>query len=90
MRVVERDPDRAAMVKWVFEAYATGNYCTITLHEELVDLGLTTVPTPRRPSKACALSTIQKMLTNLYLKGSISCGECGSRLIRPTPAAVKE
>ncbi len=129
MRLVEPDPDRAGLVKWAFEAYATGNYSTITLHEELIDRGLTTVPTPKRPSKPPALSTIQKMLTNPYykgqvrfrgatydglheplvatevwyrvqavlvahrtsgektqahdhyLKGSIFCGECGSRLI---------
>ena len=37
MRVVEPDPDRAALVKWAFEAYATGNYPNITLHEELID-----------------------------------------------------
>lgn len=30
MRVVEPDPDRAALVKWAFEAHATGNYSTIT------------------------------------------------------------
>ena len=72
MRVVEPDPDRAALVKWAFEAYATGNYSTITLHEELIDRGLTSVPTPKRPSKAPALSTIQKMLTNPYYKGQVS------------------
>jgi len=72
MRVVEPDPDRAALVKWAFEAYATGNYSTITLHEELIDRGLARVPTPKRPSKAPALSTIQKMLTNPYYKGQVS------------------
>ncbi len=72
MRVVEPDPDRAGLVKWAFEAYATGNYSTITLREELIDRGLTSVPTPKRPSKAPALSTIQKMLTNPYYKGQVS------------------
>lgn len=47
MRIVESDPERAALVKWAFEAYATGNYSTITLREELIDLGLTTVSTNR-------------------------------------------
>ena len=55
-----------------FEAYATGNYSTITLREELIDRGLTTVPTPQRPSQAPALSTVQKMLTNPYYKGQVS------------------
>lgn len=42
------------------------------LREELVDRGLTSVPTPKRQSKAPALSTIQKMLTNPYYKGQVS------------------
>ena len=71
MRIVEPDPERAALVKWAFEAYATGNYSTITLREELIDRGLTTVPTPKRPAKPPALSTIQRMLTSPYYKGSV-------------------
>lgn len=71
VRTVEVDPDRAPLVKWAFEAYATGNYSTISLREELIDRGLTTVPTPKRPSKAPVLSTIHKMLINPYYKGSV-------------------
>lgn len=65
------DPDRAALVRWAFEAYATGNYSTSMLHGELVDRGLTTVPTPKRPSKAPGLTTIQDMLSNPYFKGDV-------------------
>lgn len=36
---VEPDLDRAALVKWAFEAYASGNYSTISLREELIDRG---------------------------------------------------
>ncbi|WP_198668736.1 recombinase family protein [Homoserinimonas sp. OAct 916] len=72
LRTVQPDPDRAPMVKWAFEAYATGNYSTSSLHEALVDRGLTTVPTPKRPTKPPALSTIQKMLANPYYKGNVS------------------
>lgn len=71
IRTVELDPNRAPLVKWAFEAYATGNYSTISLHDELIDRGLTPVPTPKRPSKPPALSTIHKMLTNPYYKGSV-------------------
>ncbi len=72
MRVVEPDPDRARLVTWAFEAYATGNYSTITLREELIDRGLTTTPTPKRPAREPALSTIHRMLTNPYYKGQVS------------------
>jgi hypothetical protein len=63
-------PNVPPLVEWAFEAYATGNWTTSQLHEELIDRGLTTVPTPKRPAKPPALSTIQRMLTNPYYKGS--------------------
>ena len=66
------NPDRAVLVKWAFEAYATGNYSTITLREELIDRGLTTTPTPKRPARPPALSTVHRMLTNPYYKGQVS------------------
>ncbi|MCH4161081.1 MAG: recombinase family protein, partial [Bifidobacterium sp.] len=72
MHTVEPDPVRAPLIKWAFEAYATGSYSTITLREELIDRGLTTVPTPKRPAKPPALSTIGKMLNNPYYKGQVS------------------
>ncbi len=65
------DPDRAALVRWAFDAYATGNYSTSMLHSELVDRGLTTVPSPKRPAKAPGLSTIQQVLSNPYYKGDV-------------------
>ncbi len=72
MRIVEPDPERAPLVKWAFEAYATGTYSTITLREELIDRGLTTMPTPKRPAKGPALSSIHRMLTNPYYKGQVT------------------
>ncbi len=71
IRTIELDPQRSPLVKWAFEAYATGNYSTSTLREELIDRGLTTVPTPKRLAKPPALSTIQKMLASPYYKGSV-------------------
>lgn len=71
MRTVEPDPARASLVTWAFEAYASGNYSTITLRDELIDRGLTTPPTPKRPAKPPALSTIQKLLSNPYYKGNV-------------------
>ena len=71
LRIVEPDPTRAEIVKWAFEAYATGNYSTAMLREALIDRGLTTPPTPKRPARPPALSTVQKMLSNPYYKGSV-------------------
>ncbi len=72
VRAVELDPERAPLIKWAFEAYATGRYSTITLREELIDRGLTSVPTPKRPAKAPALSSVHRILSNPYYKGQIT------------------
>ena len=51
---------------------------------ELVDRGLTTVPTPKRPAKAPGLSTVQKMLSNPYYKGEVHYkGSCYDGLHEP-------
>ena len=108
------------------------------MREELIDRGLTTLATPKRPAKGPALSSIHRMLTNPYykgqvtfrgatydgiheplvskevwyrvqailgdhhlsgektqthdhyLKGSIFCGECGSRLILSNARGSKD
>lgn len=72
IRGVELDPERAPLIKWAFEAYATGRYSTITLREELIDRGLTSVPTPKRPAKAPALSSVHRILSNPYYKGQVT------------------
>jgi len=46
IRGVKFDTERATRVKLAFEAYATGGFSIITLREELLDRGLTSVPTP--------------------------------------------
>lgn len=72
IRTVELDPQRAPLIKWAFEAYATGRYSTITLREELIDRGLTSAPTPKRPATPPALSSVHRFLTNPYYKGQIT------------------
>ena len=69
--LVEIDPDRGPLVTWAFQAYATGNYSTRQLQEELVDRGLTCHPTPKRPCRPIGLTTVQSMLANPYYKGDI-------------------
>ena len=69
--LVEIDPERGPLITWAFQAYATGNYSTSQLHEELVDRGLTCLPTPKRPARPIGLTTIQTMLSNPYYKGDI-------------------
>jgi site-specific DNA recombinase len=129
IRTVELDPERAPLMRWAFEAYASGGWTLRSLLDELTRRGLTTRPTKTRPGKALVLShfarllrhpyykgvvryrdveyagrheplvtpevwqTVQDVLAaqgyagekqrlhHHYLKGSVFCGQCGSRLI---------
>lgn len=128
MRTVEIDPERAPLVRWAFEAYATGEWTLRQLLQELTDCGFTSRPGPKTPSRPITLGALAAMLANPYyigrvtfrganypgkhpalidialfdrvqdvllahnyagekqrvhnhyLKGSVFCGECGSRL----------
>src|SRR5690606_27511920 len=71
VRGVAIDPERAPLVKWALEAYATSEYSTSALLEELADRGLTTLATPRRAAKPLALSSVHRMLTNPYYMGNV-------------------
>ncbi len=129
IRTVELDPERAPIMAWAFEAYATGEWTLRNLLAEVTGRGLTSVAGPKTPSKPLGLSHFHKLLRHPYyagivryrnvlyegrheplvaldtwqkvqdllaahnfagerlrehphyLKGSVYCGQCGSRLI---------
>lgn len=51
--------------------FASGDWTTSQLHHELVARGLTTAASPRRPSRPIGKSSVHRMLTNPYYKGSV-------------------
>lgn len=71
IRTVEVDPERAPLITWAFEHYATGETSVTGLLRELTARGLLTVPTPKRPSKPLGKNTLYKLLTNPYYAGVI-------------------
>lgn len=71
IRTVQVDPERAELVTWAFQVFASGQWTTTQLHRELVRRGLTTPPSPSRPSKPIGLSSVHRILTNPYYKGDI-------------------
>ena len=71
VRTIELDPERAPMIEWAFKAYASGNWSVSQLHDELTSRGLRSLPTPKRPAKPLAVSTIHRLLTNAYYKGDV-------------------
>lgn len=71
VRTVELDEERAPLVRWAFQRFASGDWSTSQLHHELVARGLTTAPSPRRPSRPIGKSSVHRMLTNPYYKGCV-------------------
>jgi site-specific DNA recombinase len=71
-RTVEFDQQRFELVKWAFEAYATGDWTLHQLHAELTARGLTTVATMKRTEKPVPLSRLHAMLQNRYYIGKVN------------------
>ncbi len=71
VRTVEIDEERARLVRWAFQVFASGGWTTSQLHHELVARELTTAASPRRPSRPIGKSSVHRMLTNPYYKGSV-------------------
>ena len=76
IRTVEVDADRAPLIRWAFQQYATGETSVTGLLRELTARGLVTVPTPKRPSKPLGKNTLYKLLTNPYYAGVIRYKGC--------------
>ena len=71
LRTVEIDPERAPLIAWAFEAYATGNWTVRKLVAELNDRGLTTLTTAARPSKPLSDSQLHNILRHPYYTGVV-------------------
>ena len=71
VRTVEVDPERGPLIAWAFEAYATGEWSTRTVLDELNERGLTTAPTATKPGGQLSWSHIPDLLSNPYYKGTV-------------------
>jgi site-specific DNA recombinase len=69
---VELDQERADIVRWCFEAYATGEWSGIDLTLAAQSKGLTTRATADKPSKPIGLNTMYHILSNPYYMGVVS------------------
>ncbi|NEW30415.1 recombinase family protein [Nocardia cyriacigeorgica] len=65
------DPERAPVIAWAFQAYASGEWTLKTLAAELEMKGLTTRPTPKLPSKPVEYTKLQAILRSPYCKGEV-------------------
>jgi site-specific DNA recombinase len=71
-RTVEIDEVRAPLVRWAFERYTEGDISIKTLATELEVRGLTTPPTPTRPSRPIYANHLHKIFQNSYYKGDVT------------------
>lgn len=71
VRTVEVDPERAPLMVWAFEQYATGETSVTALLRDLTARGLLSVPSPKRPSKPLGKNALYRVLTNPYYAGVI-------------------
>lgn len=72
MRTVGLDPERAPLVLWAFETYATGDWTLRRLLNELRERGLTSRPGPRTPAKPVGMTVLHRMLNNPYYIGVVT------------------
>ena len=72
VREIELDPERAPLMKQAFTMLASGDWTVPALTKHLNSLGLTTVATPRMPSKPVTDGQMYKALANPYYTGVVS------------------
>ncbi|MCA1670745.1 MAG: recombinase family protein [Actinobacteria bacterium] len=71
IRTVITDPERAPLIRWALQEYATGNWAGRALMDALTRKGLTTRPTRHKPGEPIAMTTFYRMLSNPYYMGTV-------------------
>ena len=71
-RWVDIDPVRGPLITQAFTEYATDRWTLSTLTDHLTAQGLTTVPTPSRPSHPLGHNKLLAILRNPYYRGIVT------------------
>ena len=72
VRTIAIDPERAPLIRWAFETYATGLYSTADMTLLLDARGLRTRGDRRRAPQALGQSSIHDMLSSPYYAGIVT------------------
>ena len=72
VRTVDVDPERAPLITWAFEAYATGDWTLSRMAAELEHRGLRTRQTPKSPGRVLRQNSLHKILTTPYYMGEVT------------------
>ena len=71
-RTVAVDPERAPLMRWAFESYATGDWSLKSLAVELEARGLTQRASAQRVARPVAANKLHEMLRNRYYLGYVT------------------
>jgi site-specific DNA recombinase len=69
VNTIDVDPERASLVAWAFEQYATGQYSISQLRELMEEQGLTTRASPSRSERPVSNSRLAGILRDPYYTG---------------------
>ena len=72
VNTIEVDQERAPLIQWAFEQYATGEYSLTALQQELADQGLTTRKTAKWAAKPISRSQLGLILRDPYYLGMVT------------------
>ena len=72
LATIALDPERAPLVAWAFEAYATGDWSLTRLAHELGIRGLTQRPSGKRAARPLPANKLQQVLRNPYYVGTVT------------------
>jgi site-specific DNA recombinase len=72
IRTVAVDPDRAPLIQWAFEAYASGEWTLTALTDALHAKGLKSIPQGKRVPVPIARSKVARLLKNRYYIGYVT------------------
>jgi site-specific DNA recombinase len=72
VRVVVIDPERAPLIQWAFEAYASGEWTVRSLTKELRAKGLTALPHGTKLPGPIQVSRVAHLLNNRYYVGVVT------------------
>ncbi len=74
IKTIELDPDRADLITWAFEAYATNEWSISELTDELAHRGLKSRTTRKLAGKPLGRSGVHRLLSNPYYMGILHYG----------------
>jgi DNA invertase Pin-like site-specific DNA recombinase len=72
VRTIVVDPDRAPIIKWAFETYATGLYSLTDMALLLEARGLRSRGNRRHPAAPLKLNRVHELLSNTYYAGTVT------------------